>query len=229
MTTPAEDLDSWFKREIVVHEEALERYLLRAWPHAQDVFDLRRYSTPVGVFASLPLQDGSKITLDTRTQVRVDLSNTERRVDLDRGEAYFEVAKDPRRSFVVRAGRERIIALGTQFSVRRNGDDVRVVVTEGSVRLESEDAPLRVDFAGHDPNFSGATPGAIRLSAGTVARTRNHDLLVQSEPLPKAREILSWRQGYHKDSAAAKADQYKRWDDLKARPRCGDEAAVASP
>jgi RNA polymerase sigma-70 factor (ECF subfamily) len=38
----SESLDAWFQREIVVHEGALERYLFRCWPHAQDVFDLRQ-------------------------------------------------------------------------------------------------------------------------------------------------------------------------------------------
>ena len=38
----AESLDTWFKREIIVHEGALERYLLRAWPNPHDVFDLRQ-------------------------------------------------------------------------------------------------------------------------------------------------------------------------------------------
>jgi transmembrane sensor len=145
-----------------------------------------RYMTPIGGVASVPLQDGSTITLNTRTQVRVELGPRERRIELDQGEAFFQVAKDPRRPFVVRAGDKRIVAVGTQFSVRRNGDDVRVVVTEGTVRLESDGRPMQ-------PRSFGAD---TRLTAGSVARARDKDLLVQSEPLRRAEEILSWRQGY---------------------------------
>ena len=35
-------LDSWFTREILVHEQALERYLRRCWSHREDVHDLRQ-------------------------------------------------------------------------------------------------------------------------------------------------------------------------------------------
>ena len=37
-----DDLDNWFKREILTHEDSLVRYLLRTWPHRQDIVDLRQ-------------------------------------------------------------------------------------------------------------------------------------------------------------------------------------------
>jgi transmembrane sensor len=171
-----------------------------------------RYSTPIGGVASVPLRDGSKITLNTRSQVRVDLSPTERRIDLDRGEAFFEVAKDARRPFVVRAGDKRIIAVGTQFSVSRNGNDVRVVVTEGTVRLETDGRPLRVQSSGAD---SSLAPASIPLTAGSVARARDEDLLVKNESLPQAEEILSWRQGYlifHDTPLREAVDEFNRYN-----------------
>jgi len=90
-----------------------------------------RYSTPVGEIASVPMRDGSKVTLNTDSQIRVTLTDSERRVDLKYGEAFFEVSKDPKRPFVVNAGGKRVIAVGTQFSVRRDANDIQVVVTEG--------------------------------------------------------------------------------------------------
>src|SRR6202035_408397 len=69
--------------------------------------------------------------------VRVELTPQERHIRLDDGEAFFEVAHDAGRPFVVQVGNTRVIAVGTKFSVRRNGDDIRVVVTEGKVRVES--------------------------------------------------------------------------------------------
>ncbi|MEJ0039600.1 MAG: FecR domain-containing protein [Gammaproteobacteria bacterium] len=65
-----------------------------------------RYTTPVGGLASVPIRDGSKITLNTNSQVRVALTKAERRVDLRQGEVFFEVAKDPMRPFVVEAGKK---------------------------------------------------------------------------------------------------------------------------
>ena len=140
------------------------------------------YRTPIGGLASVPMPDGSKVTLNTNSEIRVAVTETERRVTLDKGEAFFEVAKDPRRPFVVHAGDKQIVAVGTKFSVRRDADAVRVVVTEGRVRLERSSA-------------SGAAPLA-QLSAGTIARAAGAGTLVQEKPLDEAEEFLSWRTGF---------------------------------
>src|SRR5690606_5503969 len=66
------------------------------------------YHTPVGGRAIIPLADGSSITLNTDSAVRLRLDGRERRVDLLRGEAFFEVAPDPRRVFVVHADDRRV-------------------------------------------------------------------------------------------------------------------------
>src|SRR5580658_6541684 len=62
------------------------------------------YRTAVGSIKAVPMRDGSTVTLNTDSGIRVALSDTERRVDLDKGEAFFEVAKDLTRPFVVRVG-----------------------------------------------------------------------------------------------------------------------------
>jgi transmembrane sensor len=140
------------------------------------------YRTAIGGLEAVPMADGSKVTLNTDTGIRVALSAAAREVELQRGEAYFEVAKDTARPFVVRAGNERVIAVGTKFSVRRDADGIRVVVTEGRVRVESAVA-------------STPDPGAL-VSAGSIAHARNTGVFVQEATLPVAQESLSWRQGY---------------------------------
>ncbi|MEJ1963522.1 MAG: FecR domain-containing protein [Gammaproteobacteria bacterium] len=135
------------------------------------------YRTPVGGLASVPMEDGSRITLNTDSQIRVDLTVKERRVELQQGEAFFEVAHDASRPFIVRAGNKRVIAVGTRFSVRREANDVRVVVTEGKVRVETEG----------DPSSTSPEP----LVAGTVAQASSAGVLVQTEPLAQAEESLS--------------------------------------
>lgn len=140
------------------------------------------YSTAVGGLASVPMQDGSKVTLNTNSEIRVALSDTERRVNLEQGEAFFQVAKDPSRPFIVSAGDQRIIAVGTQFSVRREGGDVRVIVTEGLVRVERGGGPKLLPSA--------------ELAAGSVARTGGEGVLIQHKPVAEVEEYLSWRKGF---------------------------------
>jgi transmembrane sensor len=174
-------------------------------------FTGERYATAVGAVASLPLADGSRMTLNTDSKVRVVFSEQQRHVDLSQGEAFFEVAHDSRRPFVVQAGNQRIVAVGTQFSVRREGDGVQVVVTEGRVRVENNEPRQGegADLAAIRPHTS-----RIMLSAGGVARTRKDAVDVQNHPLAEAEEILSWRSGYvffratRLDEAVAEFNRY---------------------
>jgi len=85
---------------------------------------LNHFSTVIGGLEAVPLGDGSRVTLNTDSELQVSLEPTERVVNLNHGEAYFEVAQDKTRPFIVKAGHARVIAVGTQFSVRRDGDQV---------------------------------------------------------------------------------------------------------
>jgi transmembrane sensor len=170
---------------------------LRAWPYALaatvlvavcvasawyfPASDIEVYRTKIGATDTIALSDGSQVTLNTASRVRVALNETERRIELTEGEAFFNVARDTRRPFTVIAGEKHIVAVGTRFSVRRDAGDVRVVVTEGRVRLEE-----RGDQ--HAP--------ATQLDAGAVAQTRGPAVQVQQRLLPEAEQLLSWRTGY---------------------------------
>lgn len=147
------------------------------------------YSTPVGGTASIPLRDGSNVMLNTASKIRVAVTDQERRVELDQGEAYFEVAKDPNRPFVVVVGDERVVAVGTRFSVRRDAGEIRIVVMEGKVRFESKSVPLSLQPRNQHP-------AAPLLAAGAIARASAAAVLVETTPLQRAEEILSWRSGY---------------------------------
>jgi len=151
-----------------------------------------RYTTPVGGMASVPMQDGSKITLNTDSQVRVAVTEAERRIDLKQGEAFFEVAKDPNRPFVVEVGGRRVVAVGTKFSVRRVGESVEVIVTEGKVRLEEGSAALQGNADDH-AEYGAAKD--VLLTAGTIAHAGEAGLLVERKSLAEAETQLSWRSG----------------------------------
>ena len=140
------------------------------------------YRTALGEVRTLPLADGSHATLASASGIDVRLSSRARDVALTSGEAIFDVAKDPRRPFAVAAEGYRAVAVGTRFSVRRDDRDLRVVVTEGTVRLETPSTT------------AGATPSVL-LPAGSVALVRGGTLLVRSLPLADAQRLLDWREG----------------------------------
>ncbi len=95
------------------------------------------FRTGVGQQATVTLPDGTTVTLNTDTVVRTRADGERRLVYLDRGQAYFKVAKDRRRPFIVTAAGRTVTALGTAFDVRVDGRELKVVLVEGKVRVES--------------------------------------------------------------------------------------------
>jgi transmembrane sensor len=155
------------------------------------------YSTPVGSIASVPLADGSMVTLNTASRIRVEFEPKERRVVLERGEAYFVVKRNPARPFIVIAGEQKIVDVGTQFSVRRDPTETQVVVTEGTVRFES--APTHPQSGSTSPPAmpsAGSAAVDVPLSAGSIAFARDGDVLVHRESVRQAEDMVSWRKGY---------------------------------
>jgi transmembrane sensor len=182
-----------------------------------------QYSTAVGELDTVSLPDGSRVTLNTDTRIHVDLSGKERRIDLRRGEAFFVVAKDATRPFVVYADDKRVTAVGTQFSVRRDADDIQVVVTEGRVKLEQASTVIEL---GKLVGRSGrpATP----LAAGAVARTAKSDVLVQEGSAPDAEQRLSWRNGYLVFDATPLADAVAEFNRYSARKIVIDDPSLSA-
>lgn len=148
------------------------------------------YRTPIGGIAAVPMTDGSKVILNTDSEIRLMVTETERRVELTQGEAFFNVAKDPTRPFVVTAGNKRVTAIGTAFSVHRENDDIRVVVTEGKVVVAP--APSRELLGSHNP---GASDGVI-LAAGGIAYSQRDRILLDHKPIFEVEDTLSWRTGF---------------------------------
>jgi transmembrane sensor len=95
------------------------------------------FRTGVGQQATVTLPDGTSVTLNTDTVVRTRADEGRRLVYLERGQAYFKVAKDRRHPFVVTAAGRTVTALGTAFDVRVDGRELKVVLVEGRVRVES--------------------------------------------------------------------------------------------
>ncbi|WP_202841565.1 FecR family protein [Luteimonas saliphila] len=114
----------------------------RTWNPAQPE---QHYATAVGESRTLMLEDGSTVLLDTDSVLRVQYRRLQRDVMLERGQAQFSVAPQPRRPFVVRTDIGAIRALGTRFQVRRHADYVEVALMEGVVEVTAPaaDGPAR--------------------------------------------------------------------------------------
>src|SRR6185437_1306026 len=88
----------------------------------------RSYTTAIGSRELIRLADGSEIELNTDSVLRTRITREERRVWLDKGEAYFNIRHDAARPFVVMAGTHRVTDLGTKFFVRHDTDRLEVAV-----------------------------------------------------------------------------------------------------
>lgn len=95
----------------------------------------------VGQIRVLTLDDGSTVTLDTDSSLRVAFSSSERLVVLSRGRARFDVAHDPKRLFVVAAGGGSVIAHGTLFDVSIAKGRIKVTLLRGNVEVRNSAAP----------------------------------------------------------------------------------------
>lgn len=98
------------------------------------------YRTPVGEQRLVALADGSRVRLDTDTELKVRLGAAQREVRLVHGRAFFDVAHDAARPFIVEADGARVRAVGTRFDVRLTGAEPQVTLVEGVVEVSRSQA-----------------------------------------------------------------------------------------
>ena len=116
------------------------------------------FSTGIGQTATIGLIDGSKLTLDTDTTVRTRMTGRKRLVYLDRGRAFFKVAHDKSRPFIVQIADKSVTATGTAFEVTADAKRFEVLLVEGS---------LRVSLPTRKAGEAGAHVVSTDLTAGT--------------------------------------------------------------
>lgn len=152
------------------------------------------FSTTVGEIRRIPLADGSTATVNTASRISVAMRAERREIALEDGEAWFEVAHDSNRPFIVEAGDVRVRAVGTAFSVRRHTDGVDVLVTEGVIEVwRASDPGKPVRIAGGQRSFVSVEPAAITPTAAEpeIERAlawRSGELALNGEPLSYAVE-----------------------------------------
>jgi transmembrane sensor len=145
-------------------------------------------ATAVAQRQTITLADGTRVELNARTSLQVELGRSERRVRLASGEAFFQVSKDPSRPFIVETPAGSVRVTGTKFNVLAESPNaLDVTVAEGSVQVRasatssvpaSADAPVALTAGDHLRARAGREVVVEKLSAASLA---NH---------------LAWRNGY---------------------------------
>jgi transmembrane sensor len=134
-------------------------------------------ATGVGEQRNLSLEDGTRISLNTASRVHIHYDRTARRVELDKGEAYFEVAKHSDWPFIVTAGGKQVVARGTAFLVQRDDERVAVTLVEGKVTVARAGEALPSGASGPPASsVTGSLPGPSTRPADPEGAAGNFTL-----------------------------------------------------
>ncbi len=167
----------------------------------------RSYRTGVGQRDSVRLPDGTRVLLGPASALTVAANFSSQRVVTLQGEALFDVRHDAAHPFTVRVGDAVVQDVGTRFMVEGDaGDRVRVVVTEGAVRLSSA------------RGANGATASLV-LTAGNAGVVES-DGRTLAERHADARDELAWTRGilvFRGAPLAEVATALRRWYGVELR------------
>lgn len=160
-------------------------------PHA-----VNKLSTARGESYQLRLPDGTMVWLNAATSITYPVSfsrSTSREVDLN-GEAYFEVAADKKRPFLVKTKHQKIRVLGTHFNVKAYTDeaDVKTTLMEGSVKLSGEG--IKNDLLLKPGEQAISTAESTKIDVADIDQAmdwKNEEFIFQSEPLESLMKRVS--------------------------------------
>ncbi|WP_242140341.1 MULTISPECIES: FecR domain-containing protein [unclassified Sphingomonas] len=164
-----------------------------------------RYVTNLGEIRRVPLADGSTMTINSASALTVRIDAHTRQIALVQGEAWFEVAHDPARPFVVTAAGVTAQALGTAFSVRVRTTGVEILVTDGTVETRHADTAKVIP--------------ATRLIAGQRAFVDAQAAVrLEADRASAVDRALAWRGGMidlEGDTLATAAEEFNRYNARK--------------
>lgn len=162
------------------------------------------YATPIGGRETIRLADGTTIELNTNTVVRTAFSESRRTVELVRGEAFFQVRHDERCPFVLLAANHRVIDLGTKFLAREDGASFKVVLIEGSAKVET--------------GIATNNAKSVLLKPGDEAVATAHDLTITRKSDKQLESELGWQRGvlvFQRATLVEVAREYNRYNSRK--------------
>lgn len=156
------------------------------------VLSQQQFETGVGDLKRISLSDGSQLTVNTRSSVAVTFTQSQRVIELHKGELHIQVAHNPKRPLTVFAGGQVIQAVGTAFNVELNQQQVELIVTEGKVlvakQTQSHVAPESVEKV-HLPTQSPA------LVKGQKSILTQEKLYIDEVNVGDLQAQLSWQSG----------------------------------
>lgn len=159
-------------------------YAGHSWFHH---IDEETFTSQVDEDRNIVLDDGSKVALGGASSIKTRFSKERREVFLNAGEAFFQVAHNANRPFIVSAGTVSVRAVGTAFDVRRDGQSITISMAEGRVRIAdgtaaASDAGAAVEATAgqqvsYDPSVSGFTFTSIDPEKAAAWRNRQLDFV----------------------------------------------------
>jgi transmembrane sensor len=189
------------------------------------------FDTGVGEQRLVILKDGTRMSLNTSTRVKVELGKAQRRVRVEGGEAFFEVAKDASRPFVVQAAGTEVTATGTAFVVRvtpspaggREALDVTLV--EGQVVVQGgggKDSPTMAQ------PIVMAAGDRIRVRRGQDAGAKSVPAVSAPEhDRPRLDQVLAWKRGEAVFDNASLPEALAEMNRYSATPIMADPSLAA--
>ncbi len=159
------------------------------------------YVTAIGEHKAVTFKDGTRVELNTDTHLRISRKDSERKIWLDKGEAYFEVEHDAAHPLIVIVDGRTVTDLGTKFVVRQDAGRLNVTVVEGLVEVAAQ----------NDNPQSLLKPGDI-LTATPQAQSVAH------KSLRSILAGLNWKQGklFLEDATLAEAaNEFNRYNSRK--------------
>jgi transmembrane sensor len=166
------------------------------------------FRTSVGEQRREILADGSRLDLGADSQVAVQFSDARREIRLEKGDAFFSVAHNAARPFVVHAGGLQVIAVGTEFEVRVRALNTVVTVKEGRVRVTSDGGGI-----GSNAGAEVMPIQAIEGQRVTYTIPANSFVIASVNP----RTVESWRDGVLQFTATPLADVVEEVDRYTSR------------
>lgn len=141
------------------------------------------YTTEMGERRIITLSDGSQVTLDSASELKVRYTEHARRLELLRGQARFEVAHDLMRPFTVQAGTRTVVATGTDFDVDLSQSQLLVTLIRGHVEVTGGTHAVDLNPGEQFVQTPAAASKRGHVAIGRILAWENGQLIFDNEPL----------------------------------------------
>lgn len=181
--------------------------------------DAQTFATERGEVRSLQLPDNTLVQLDSDSAIAIRFDGAQRRVVVERGQAFFKVFKDSARPFSVQVGDSVIRDIGTAFDVYRRAADTTVTVSEGRVQVWNglPDEHSRLWWSWLRPSRDAGDAPVADLDAGKQVRIDNAGQVIALGAVD-VQQALAWTSGriaFDNEAVAAVAAEFNRYNNVQ--------------